>query len=143
MTRINFYVLQSSKLNTRLEFVCRLTEKIYSKGHRILLHTDDARQAEMIDDLLWTWKQGSFIPHEIQSDANSADSPIVINHMPDLKTDMHDVLINVAREIPLFFSQFERVTEIVDQDEETRQVARQRYRFYQDRGYPLESHEIT
>ena len=97
----------------------------------------------MIDDLLWTWKQGSFIPHEIQSDANSADSPIVINHMPDLKTDMHDVLINVAREIPLFFSQFERVTEIVDQDEETRQVARQRYRFYQDRGYPLESHEIT
>ena len=108
MTRINFYVLQSSKLNTRLEFVCRLTEKIYSKGHRILLHTDDARQAEMIDDLLWTWKQGSFIPHEIQSDANSADSPIVINHMPDLKTDMHDVLINVAREIPLFFSQFER-----------------------------------
>lgn len=108
-----------------------------------MLHTDDARQAEMIDDLLWTWKQGSFIPHEIQSDSISADCPIVINYMPDLKTDMHDVLINMAREIPLFFSHFERVTEIVDQDEETRQVARQRYRFYQDRGYPLESHEIA
>ena len=46
MTRINFYVLQSQKHTARLEFMCRLAEKIYHKGHRILLHTDDARQAE-------------------------------------------------------------------------------------------------
>jgi DNA polymerase-3 subunit chi len=143
MTRINFYVLQSSKANARLEFACRLTEKIYNKGHKILLHTADRQQAGMVDDLLWTWKQGSFIPHEVQSDNAVADCPIVINHLPDLQTDMHDVLINLASEIPLFFSQFDRVTEIVDQNEETRQSARQRYRFYQDRGYHLESHEIT
>lgn len=143
MTRINFYVLQTSKANARLEFICRLTEKVYNKGHSILLHTDDIRQAEMINDLLWTWKQGSFIPHEIHADETTADCPIVISHHPDLKTDMQDVLINMANEIPLFFSQFDRVTEIVDQDEENRQGARKRYRFYQDRGYPLESHEIA
>lgn len=97
----------------------------------------------MIDDLLWTWKQGSFIPHEIHTDQSPPDCPIVISHNTDLKTDMQDVLINMANEIPLFFSQFDRVTEIVDQDEENRQSARKRYRFYQDRGYPLESHEIA
>ena len=123
--------------------MCRLAEKIYHKGHSILLHTDDLRQAGMVDDLLWTWKQGSFIPHEIQQDQNNPDSPIIINHSPDLETDMHDVLINMGSEVPLFFSQFDRVTEIVDQQEQTRQSARQRYRFYQDRGYPLESHEIA
>jgi DNA polymerase-3 subunit chi len=143
MTRINFYVLQSSKANARLEFVCRLTEKIYNKGHRILLHTNNTRHTEMIDDLLWTWKQGSFIPHEIHSGDTEPDCPIVISHQPELKTDMQDVLINMADEIPFFFSQFDRVSEIVDQSEETRQSARKRYRFYQDRGYPLESHEIA
>ena len=143
MTRINFYVLQTSKANARLEFICRLTEKVYNKGHSILLHTDDIRQTEMISDLLWTWKQGSFIPHEIHTDETTADCPIVISHHPNLTTDMQDVLINMANEIPLFFSQFDRVTEIVDQDEENRQGARKRYRFYQDRGYPLESHEIA
>ena len=143
MTRINFYVLKNQRANARLDFICRLTEKVYKQGHRILLHTDDGRQAGIINDLLWTWQQGSFIPHEIQSDATTPDSPIVINHQADLETDMQGVLINMASEVPLFFSQFERVTEIVDQDEQTRQSARQRYRFYQDRGYPLESHDIN
>jgi DNA polymerase-3 subunit chi len=142
MTRIDFYVLNNNKANARLEFVCRLAEKIYRRGHRVLLHTDDAKQSGIIDDLLWTWQQGSFIPHEIQLDDNTPDCPIVINHQPDLKTDLHEVLINMGSAVPMFFSQFERVTEIVDQHEQTRQSARQRYRFYQDRGYPLESHDI-
>ena len=143
MTRINFYVLHDHKPNARFEFVCRLIEKVYKQGHQILLHTDNDRQAGIINDLLWTWQQGSFIPHDIQTDDTMPDSPIVISHQADLKTDMQDVLINMAIEVPLFFSQFERVTEIVDQDEQTRQSARQRYRFYQDRGYPLESHDIN
>ena len=143
MTRINFYVLKNQRANARLDFICRLTEKVYKQGHRILLHTDDDRQASIINDLLWTWQQGSFIPHEIQTDEKTPDCPIVISHQNDLKTDLQDVLINVASEVPLFFSQFERVTEIVDQDEQTRQSARQRYRFYQDRGYSLESHDIN
>ena len=143
MTRIDFYVLKDNKANSRLDFVCRLAEKVYQQGHRTLLHTDDAKQAGIMDDLLWTWRQGSFIPHEIQTDATTPDSPIIINHEPELKTDLHGVLINMASEVPLFFSQFERVTEIVDQNEQTRQSARQRYRFYQDRGYPLESHDIV
>jgi len=142
MTRIDFYVLGSPKTTSRLDFVCRLTEKVYRQGHQILLHTENETQAGIINDLLWTWKQGSFIPHEIQTTESTPDCPIVINHQHDLKTDMHDVLINMAPEVPLFFSQFDRVTEVIDQDEQTRQSGRYRYRFYQDRGYPLESHDI-
>lgn len=142
MTRIDFYVLNDHKANSRLDFVCRLAEKVYREGHRILLHTEDVTQAGIINDLLWTWRQGSFIPHEIQTTESTPDCPIVINHKQDLKTDIQDVLINMASEVPLFFSQFDRVTEIIDQNEQTRQSGRQRYRFYQDRGYPLKSHDI-
>ena len=143
MTRVDFYVLKHTKSNARLDFICRLADKVYNDGHRVLLHTDNEKQSGIVDDMLWTWRQGSFIPHEIQTEAATPDCPIVISHQSDLQTDLHDVLINMAADVPLFFSQFERVTEVVDQNEQTRQSARQRYRFYQDRGYPLESHDIN
>ena len=54
----------------------------------------------------------------------------------------NDVLINLASEVPMFFSRFDRVSEIVDADPQVRELGRQRYRFYRDRGYPLESHQI-
>ncbi len=143
MTRVDFYILKKNTPNVRVDFVCRLIEKVYKKGHNVVLHTEDARMAGMMDDLLWTWNQGSFIPHEIASDNDPADCPVVINHNPELETSRQDVLINLGSEVPLFFSQFERVTEIVDQDTQVTQQARHRYRFYKERGYPLESHDIS
>ena len=53
-----------------------------------------------------------------------------------------DVLINLTPAVPLFFSRFARVAEIVGQDEDSKLSARERFRFYRDRGYALESHTI-
>ncbi len=143
MTHIDFYILKDNSPNSRMIFICRLVEKIYNKGNKILLHTEDSQKAGTIDDMLWTWKQGSFIPHEVYVQEEISDCPVIINHHPECSTNIHDVLINMADNVPLFFSQFERVSEIVDQDETTTQMARQRYRFYKERGYPLESHNIN
>ena len=54
----------------------------------------------------------------------------------------HDVLINLAPEVPNFFSRFARLAEPLDQEPGIREAGRERYRFYRDRGYPLESHQI-
>ena len=143
MTRIDFYVLKDARPNARLGFVCRLVEKIYKQGLEILIHADDERQSALLDDLLWTWRQGSFIPHERLQASKPPATPVMISHDPALEAPSHQVLINLASEVPMFFSQFERVAEVVDPDEQTRQSARQRYRFYQDRGYPLDSHDIS
>ena len=53
-----------------------------------------------------------------------------------------DVLINLAPEVPLFFSRFERVAELVDENDSVRRSGRSRYTFYKERGYPLRTHEI-
>lgn len=97
----------------------------------------------MLDDLLWTFRDGSFIPHTLASASN--DDPVVVGF--DTSADAcpgthNDVLINLALEVPSFFSRFDRVAEIVDQDEESRSSARTRYRYYQDRGYQLSTHEL-
>lgn len=53
------------------------------------------------------------------------------------------VLINLAPEIPAWFSRFERVLEVVYGDDAERARSRQRFKTYRDRGFPLQTHELT
>ena len=53
-----------------------------------------------------------------------------------------EVLINLAEEVPEFFSRYERVAEVVDANEVRRERSRERYRFYRDRGYKLNTHQV-
>ena len=53
-----------------------------------------------------------------------------------------EVLINLADEVPDFFSRYARVAEIVDADAIRREKGRERFRFYRDRGYQLQTHQL-
>ncbi len=137
MTQVDFYILEQSE---RLNFLCRLIEKIYSKGHKIYIHTEEQTLAEQLDKGLWTFRPDSFIPHAIANDNNSDEKVLIgVNQEP---SHHHDVMINLGKEVPLHFSRFERVAEIISANEQERQYGRQRYSFYRDRGYTLNSHKI-
>lgn len=142
MTQVDFYVIPGEDLQQRLQFACRLTDKAYRLGHRVYIHTESAQQARALDDLLWTFQQNSFVPHGIHNAANEdAQLPVQLGH--DSEPDAsHQVLINLAAEVPLFFSRFERVAELVNGDDSVRRHSRARYSFYKERGYPLRTHEI-
>lgn len=146
MTRIDFYILTETAQNQHLLFTCRLAEKLYLKNHRCYIHTESAEQAEQLDQLLWTFNV-NFIPHALYENGGDADVPIQIGHMaePELsisEQDGVDVLINLTAAVPSFFSRFARLAEIVAFDDTHKQKARERFRFYRDRGYVLESHTI-
>jgi DNA polymerase-3 subunit chi len=141
MTQVDFYVLPGDAAENRLRFACRLTDKAYRLGHRIFIHTESARQTRLLDDLLWTFQQGSFIPHSSDPETGPITPPVLLGH--DVEPDAsNQVLINLAAEVPLFFSRFERVAELIDDDVEIRRAGRSRYSFYKERGYPLRTHEI-
>jgi DNA polymerase-3 subunit chi len=53
-----------------------------------------------------------------------------------------NLLINLSSEQPMFFSQFERVAEFINDNETTKAQGRERYQFYKERGYELESHNL-
>lgn len=142
MTRVDFYILQQQHAEARQRFACRLAAKAWQQGNRVYIHTAGAEQSRRLDELLWTFNTESFIPHSLDDDAAADAVPVHIGHGGE--PQHHDeVLINLAPEVPLFFSRFERVIELVDQHEETRQQGRERFRFYRDRGYPLENHTIN
>jgi len=137
VTRIDFYLLESAEPE---RFVCRLTEKAWRLGHKVLLLVVDDRAAAQLDQLLWTFSDQAFVPHE-RCGGQPAAAPVRIAPNCDPGA-MDDLLINLTDEVPAFFSRFHRVAEIVDQNEDRRLHARQRYRFYQQRGYPLHRHTI-
>lgn len=142
MTRVDFYILAEQASGDGARTACRIAEKAYRLGQRIFLHTDSAQSAASIDDQLWTYRDGSFIPHAIAGSEAAGKSPVIIGHGIEPDPEHRDLLINLADQVPLFFSRFERVVEIVAGDETTRGQARERFRFYRDRGYPLNTHEL-
>ena len=141
MTQVDFYVLGESAVGDRLTLACRLVEKAWQQGRRIYLHTDSDADSRHLNKLLWSYRDGSFLPHGLALDADPALNPVLIGN-GDSAGEEHDVLINLASEVPNFFSRFERVVEPLDQNSSVRSSGRARYRFYRDRGYPLNSHDI-
>jgi DNA polymerase-3 subunit chi len=140
MTRVDFYVLADSTPQARPLLSCRLAEKAFKKGRRVFINTDSASQLKQLDDLLWTFRAGSFVPHAVYTDDNG-EQPVLLGHAVEPEGP-HDVLVNLCSEVPAFFSRFERVAELVGGNEAERAAARERYRFYLDRGYTLNTHQL-
>ncbi len=141
MTRIDFYILNENTRHDRFFLSCRITEKAWHQKHRIMIQTNSEQEARHMNQLLWTFRDQSFIPHELLSRANLKTTPVIIGWSGDAAEEC-DVLINLATEIPPFFSRFKRLVEIVDKEPVQKQVSRDHYRYYQERGYPLTNYKL-
>ncbi|UCC55909.1 MAG: DNA polymerase III subunit chi [Gammaproteobacteria bacterium] len=141
MTRIDFYIMDAPQGNRQPLLACKLAEKAYRQGHEVFINTASDTQLQQLDDMLWTFRAGSFVPHDIYRKDMAGTSPVMLGHTTE-PADCHDVLVNLANDVPPWFGQFDRVAELVGGDDSQRAAARRRYRFYQDRGYTLKSHHI-
>ena len=139
MTRVDFYILASTEASTRWPFVCRLAEKAYGLGNQGLIYTADRESCEQLDQLLWQYQAASFMPHAINPCA--ASTPLQLGY-GDLSGDHHQLLINISDQVPSFFSRFERVAEVVCQEPAILSASRERYKFYRERGYEIQVHNL-
>lgn len=138
MTRVDFYVLQDVDLAAAGRFACRLAAKAISSGHQVHIHAGGPERAAEIDELLWHYPENRFLPHAREDDDTARRAPLVVGWSAPQRPD--GVLINLAADVPTFFGRFDRVAEIVV--EENRDAGRARYRFYRDRGFPLHDHHL-
>lgn len=144
MTRIDFYIIEGDDAADRLPLACMLAEKAIDRGHRVFIHAEDADMTQSVDTALWGFRADSFVPHCIGQENPASDlsgEPVVIAH--DMEPDgTRDVLINLAPDVPFFFSRFRRTLEIINGQADIRLAGRKRWNFYKDRGYPLQHHQI-
>lgn len=138
--RVDFYILDTNGAAGWLNFVCRLTEKAYGTLEAIYAHTGSAALAQQLDEMLWTFRQGSFIPHEILSDAPPR-APVRIG-TPEHSPESGDLLINLTGQVPAFAEQFDRIAEVVDADPARRAAGRELFRQYRDMGLEPVTHNI-
>jgi len=132
MTRIDFYQLDPER-HRYDQVVCQLCQKAYDSDQLTLLLTHDPQQSQQLDQKLWTFRDDSFLPHDSEESASPV-TPILIHDNPDPRGD-RQLLINLSASVPPYFAQFERVIELVTED--NRQQARAHYSYYKERGYPL------
>lgn len=138
-TRVDFYILPGDASSSD-KFACVLTGKAVNQGQKVHIHTSSRESAVLMDDLLWTFRDISFIPHAL-ADEMGTDTPVCIG-WNGTSPDTGEILINLGPEIPEFVSSFDRVMEIVVTDAASRQQSRDRYRRYRDMGFELHSHEL-
>ncbi|MHB8666246.1 MAG: DNA polymerase III subunit chi [Burkholderiales bacterium] len=138
MTRIDFYFDAEDKL----QVACRLSAKATQQRMRVLIYAPDAAEAQRIDKMLWTWQATGFLPHCMTNSPLAGQTPVLITHDPE-DTPHDEVLLNLHSAWPPAFSRFRRLVEIVGRDAQDREAARERYRFYRDRGYEIAKHDLS
>jgi DNA polymerase-3 subunit chi len=144
VTQVDFYIVDSDSEDARLKIVCRIADKANDASQHVFINGCSDVEAKKLDELLWTLSQGSFIPHKIVRDGADGASaePVIIGLNRGPLSDRWDLMINLAPEVPEFFSRYRRVAEVVDGDTARRAQSRDRYRFYRDRGYTLNTHQV-
>ena len=139
-SRVDFYKLSSHNEHAVKRFCCQLADKVVKLGHPVFVLTSNASESQLLDDMMWTFSDSSFLPHEIQDNAASPDTPVIIGHqLPDGR---HHLLINLTDNIPEHTDRFERIAEIIDDDPVTVASGRARYASYNKQDYPLHYHDI-
>jgi DNA polymerase-3 subunit chi len=137
MTRIDFYL----DADDRVQVACRVAAKALAQARKVVIYASDGETARAVDRLLWTTPAIAFVPHVMADHKLAAETPVVIAR--DAETLTHDdVLVNLDRGEPAAFARFHRLVEIVGRDEDDKQAARSRYRFYRDRGYEIHTHKL-
>lgn len=140
MPRVDFYILPDEKPASLQLFACKLAEKAWQQGNRILIYTSSANDSQHMDDLLWTFSDGSFIPHAMGGDEDEAEHPIVISH-DTANAENFQLLINLSNESAVR-SSISRIAEIVNQEPQRKQMGREHFKSYREQGFELHHHEI-
>lgn len=142
MSKVDFYVLKAGGEQARQQFACRLAEKAYRLKNTVHIQAATLQGADQLDELLWTFRDGSFVPHEIINESGSqAVSPVTIGYEAEPPDD-RDLLINLAESIPQDVASCPRVAEIVSADDDSKADSRIRFVAYRDDGHTLETHKL-
>jgi len=142
--RVDFYVLKSATAKERWSLACRLTERAYLRDLSVIIVNDSPADAKALDDLLWTFNERSFIPHDICQDGQPLDAAAkvhvtVLSKVPAAA----DLLVNLTTRLPEYWERCTSVAEIIDADEERRRLGRERFKAYRDLKVTLETHQLN
>ena len=141
MARADFYLIDKPRFREEpLLLVCELARKAFDAGFPTLVLARDTAQAEMIDDLMWSFDPDAYLPHQIAGSDEEDDVTPILILAPDMDSPMRPMVINLRD--AAVEGDFERVLEVVPADPAARTPLRERWKQYQARGLELNKHDM-
>jgi DNA polymerase III subunit chi len=142
MAEVSFYILATTGMQERFRFACKLIETAYRKGSFCYVQTDSPQQSHTLDELLWTFRPNSFIPHQIfQGEMPEFPNTVLIGNQP-APVQWQKVILNLSSHLPSDLSQTEKLLEILDNDEQIKALGRERFRHYKRLGIEPITHKL-
>lgn len=139
MPRVEFYVLPDSDPRQRLRVACQLAGNAWRAGMQVFIRGASEQDCDALDDLLWSYRSASFVPHNRHEDG--ADAPVVIGIDQD-PAHAQGLLINLHATLPADPERFSRIIEIVNQAPDLLTICREHFREYRQRGYAPQRVEL-
>lgn len=127
----------------RLAYACRLLRKAVSSGAKLVV-TGQSDTLQQLDAALWTLSPMDFVPHcFLESEPHVVTASSVILAASTESVPLRQVLVNLGPAVPNGFEHFDRLIEVVGLDDEDRQVARDRWKHYAERGFVITRHDLA
>lgn len=142
MARINFAFGASERISQ----ACQTTLKQYLAGQKLLVYCSDKARLHLYDQRLWSVDETAFVPHVWIDDPLATKTPILLvaqdlQHALD-KVPADSWFLNLDDACPPSFGALTRVLEIVSEDPEDKDAARQRWLTYKAAGHGLKSYSL-
>jgi DNA polymerase-3 subunit chi len=130
--RVEFYAIEKPRFKDKpLELICVLAQKAFESGTPALILVDSQSHAEALDQLLWSFSDEAFVPHQVAGDDDDGDTPILIVP-PEIDSPARPLAINLRAEAIELAA--DRIIELIGDDELDKQKARDRWKAYKARG---------
>ncbi|HUA80319.1 MAG TPA: DNA polymerase III subunit chi [Dyella sp.] len=140
MPRADFYLITKPRFNEQpLLLVCELARKAFAAQQRTLILARDFEQAETLDELLWSFDEDAYIPHQLAGDDDDEHTAVLIVP-PGIDTLARPLTINLREQCPQSHS--ERILEVVAANPEEREGSRTRWREYQRLGFEINKFDM-
>ena len=139
-----FYILSDSALKARDLYACRLVDKAYLNQQKIYIHLNNIEEVQNFDTQLWTFRDISFVPHEIYQSDKSPEAPVVIgcDELLHQSIPSCDIMVNLATSAPVFYAKCKHIIEIIPDEVNLKKLGRMKYKIYQEHGYQMETFNI-
>jgi DNA polymerase-3 subunit chi len=138
--QVDFYLLGQSSPGAN-KLACRLALMALERKQKIFIITPSDASSEQLDELMWQYPQGRFVPHARVEDQDAAKALVNIGGLSDLNPT--DVVINLCSEAIPQPERFSRVLEIVPYADDEKAASRVKFRIYRNLGLDPQTHEIN
>ncbi len=139
-TQIEFLLLKSSKQLIRVA-IEKLAE-LYQPNERILVLADKRSYLEQMDELLWHNSSKQFIAYSLDSECYAFSTAVLLSDTQP-KNVRYQTFLNMGERLPDKPEQFRRIVELVDNDENSIEKAREHYKIYRHLGFSISHQQLT